>query len=506
MFSVTGARFPCAHTAMTELRALTPCWVIVLGQLALAQGPVHSHGPFGGAPAVFSVDLQTELGIASDRGAEGWSKRLGFRTDPPPAAFGPGRPDFRANTLLRLCAGGGIAPGAPLPDIDATSLGLDVIPVIAGGVVVTPPESWTGMVFSVRAGTQGLKGSLLRAELARPDGNNADLFGFVFAPSDCLPPDQVNVTHKVADATEIPLPLGAELDAVDVYAAMYGLGIATFVGLPSLPDYYFSVTAATVDRVPDTWWSSPLAKSGAAIFKASWTGAQWTCPTEVLSPADLGLQPCHDVDAFAYEPAIGKVVLSLAPVAGGCPGGFDPLLFVQLGGAEVDGPFPLTYPGGALISEQAGMDAETADADAICILDPQCGHRQRGLRIENAVGTLWPHQITWLHPFFGQRIEAQAWRVERSPNRYAYELYIVGGQPGALAVWLWAPTTTTTPPNPLLQIPGVLQVPFGSPFLGSPTQRLLLPVPNGVDVLLYGAAVMPAPFELRLTYPVRITG
>lgn len=490
---------------MASVRVLPSCLVVALGQLALAQSPVHSHGSFSGAPAVFSVDLQTELGTAEDRGAEGWTKRLGFHTDPPPVAFGPDRPDFRANTLLRLCVGGGIAPTAALPDIDASSLGLDVIPVTAGGIVVTPAGSWAGMVFSVRAGTLGLPASLLRAELERPDGNNADEFGFVFAPSDCLPPDQVNVTHKVADATEIPLPLGAELDAIDVYAALYDLGVAPFVGMPPLPDYYFSVTAATVDRVPDAWWIDPLAKSGAAIFKASWTGTQWTCPAEVLSPGDLGLQPCHDVDALAYDPSTGKVVFSLAPTTAGCPGGFDPFLFVQFG-AEVVGPFPLAYPGGARISSSVGMDLVTDDADAICILDPQCGHRQRGLRIESVVGTPWPHAITWLHPFFGQRLEAQAWRVERSPNRYAYELYLIGGRPGALAVWLWTPTTSTTLPNPLLQIPGVLQVPSGSPFLGSPTQRLLLPVPNGVDVLLYGATVTPAPFDLRLTYPVRITG
>jgi hypothetical protein len=479
--------------------------MMALCQLGLAQSPVHSHGPFGGTPAVFSVDLQTDLGSATDRGAEGWTKRLGFHADPPPVAFGPGRPDFRANTLLRLCAGGGIAPGSPLPDLDATSLGVDVIPVQSGGVVVTPPESWTGMVFSVRAGTQGAPGSLLRAELDRADGNSADVFGFVFAPSDCLPPDQVNVTHKVADATEIPLPLGGEMDAIDVYAALYDLRVAAFIGLPLNPDLYFSVTAATVDRVPAAWWKNPLDRSGAAIFMASWTGTQWTCPTEVLSPAELGLQPCHDVDAFAYEAAAGKIVLSLAPVVSPCPGGYDPLLFVELGKAEVDGPFALTYAGGPLISTAVGLDGQTDDLDAICILDPQCGHRQRGLRIESAVGSLWNQPATWLHPFFGQRIEAQAWRLERAPSLWAYELYIVGGTPGALAVWLWAPTTTGFP-NPLLQIPGVLQVPFGSPFLGSPTPRLMLPVPLGVDVLLYGATVTPAPFVLRLTYPVRIRG
>lgn len=487
---------------MLDMRVALSFSSALLAPLLGAQLPVHSEGPFAGAPAMFSVDLQTDLGTPSDRGAESYYKALGFSIAAPGTLSGPGRPDFRADTILRGCLGDAIPGSAPLPDIDAMSLGVDVVPVLSGGVVVIAPQSWSGFVFSVRSGTLGAPASLLRAELDRPDGNAADLFGYVFTPADCLPPEMVGRTHKVADATEIALPIGAEIDAVDIYAAMYGTGTAAFLGLPSSVDAYFSVTAATVDRVPASWWINPSVRSGASLFMTSWNGAQWSCPFEAFSFAALGLQACHDVDALAFEASSGKVVFSLVPSAGACPG-FDPLLFAEIG-AEAVGPWPLIYAGGGKVSTAIGLEGGTDDVDAICILDPQCGQRLRGLPIEKVVGDPWNHPASWLHPFFGQRLDAQVWRTARAGG-FAYELYVVGGTPGALAVWLWAPTTVGLP-NPLSQLPAVLNVPFGSPFLGSPTHRLSLPVPPGVDVLLYGATVTPAPFELRLTYPVRING
>ena len=163
------------------LPGLTALAVFGLAALAGAQPPPFSDGAMVGMPATFSVHAGTTLGTSDDRAAQPFLKPRGFvppGSSPPP--LGTPSVDFSVAALFRSCtpASGAIVTG-PLPEIDAMSLGLDILHVTPAGELVVPTNHWDGMVFSVRDGTVGEPRSRIRDELSRPGGNRADFFSVV---------------------------------------------------------------------------------------------------------------------------------------------------------------------------------------------------------------------------------------------------------------------------------------------------------------------------------------
>ena len=476
-----------------------------------SQNPPNSDGPFVGMPTMFSIDRQTNLGTAADRGATGYFKDVGFSTGAPKVLTGASIPDFSAKALFRDCKGAA-SKKASLPDIDAQSLGLDFIPATPKGIIKTPPGSWSALMFSVRKGTKGVKNSRIADELKRPGGNNADFFTYVYRDASCLPPDFKDKTHKANDANEIRLPAGAEVDAMDVFAALYGIGLGGMLfGLPLKPDFYFSVKGdkSNLDLVPKLWWGTKP-KSGATIFKMSWDGSKWSCPAAFLAPSDLGLKNCEDVDAFAFSAIDGKVVFSTTPQPriGPCPQR-NPILFVQLG-LDIAIARILRYgEKDGFISDSIGIlppgQNQTDDVDAACGTDPHCGPRQRGVAYEHVLGHPWLPALIVL-PF--PELPQQAWKTYQRPNQFfTYKLHMLEAPPGGIGVWMLSlPKNWPTQLIPIEALP----VPRRSPFLGNPIgpRQLRLPLNfRNLDVVLtwIGFSINPLS-NLHVSTPIRLLG
>ena len=389
-----------------------------------------------------------------------------------------------------------------MPEVDAFSLGLDIIHATAAGDIVVPLNHWDGMVFSVREGTLGVLGSRIRDELSRPGGNRADFFGFVFPLSVCLPPEVQGTTYKMGDSLDIGLPLNAEVDAVDVFMNLYELGSPALANLPALPSLYFSLegSPANLALAPASWWGGTT-MSGATIFTSDWTGSAWTCPSVYLTASDLGIMECEDVDALALEPD-SKAIFSTSTKTGALCPQRNQLLFVSLT-ADNAIPTPATT-GGEVLTGEIGLvqGNPTEDVDAVCLYDPICsGNRPPGnpVAMENTLGYPWNTPIPGFP--FPRTIEAQVYRRPSAGPNYQYEMFALGGPPGGVGVWVFS-APTLWPQFPL-HVP--FQIPAFSPHAGNPVQLQLRLPPSviGSDLLVQVFTLTPTPpFVFEKSYPI----
>lgn len=471
-----------------------------------AQTPA-ADGPLPGLQLAFSIDPATAVGIAGVREAQPYWKRTGSRTAVPPPTSAT-TVDFAPAVMF------GPYMGAPYPDIDAMSLGLDPIPANFSGEVSVDFGHWNFMAFSVRRGTLGSDGSAIRAEVGTPGGNEADVFHYVFRGASCIHPDFIDRTFKLADSTEIALPTPAEVDAADLTMNLYPLdGVLTpSLGLPACPlecptvFYSFAGSPANLARIPASWWGSNV-PSGAAIFSSTWTGASWTPPAVAHTPAALGLLDCEDVDGLAIDLfdtryGAGPEIL-FSTTSQGCVLR-DQILFLRCG-CDFGTPVAFRYSNGDLVSRRIGVDGDRPDddVDAICIGDPICSGRHfwEKVSFERTIGYPWSGSSTFGLP---RGLGLSTLREPLSVGAgYAYKLFTVGGHPGGPGAWLlWSPVGY--PFSPPLQ--AFFAVPTISPFPGNPVQPVLTfpAAMAGVDVVIQAATLNLSPPLVHVSHAQRI--
>lgn len=156
------------------MNALRTALLSALAASAAAQAPM-SLGPFAGVPMALSVDPATlSAGVPLDP-TQVLEKGVGYIGAAPTAATPPAtRPDFR-DPLLWRNPGWGIAQPGLLPDVDALSIGLDLILSDRTGLMTVPIGDWGAITFSVTRTAAGAAPPIT-TEVARPDGASGDLF------------------------------------------------------------------------------------------------------------------------------------------------------------------------------------------------------------------------------------------------------------------------------------------------------------------------------------------
>lgn len=344
--------------------------IVVAGLVSLALGPlaaqrpagsteVWDDGPLIGVPFACVVN-----GLGSTPGPRRiHSKKAGFAATAPRVMAPASGPDLRFERMFRNRLTGNVPPGF---EIDAFSIGLDVLWIDSSGQLTPPSNSWTGILLSFKpesASARTTSGVLLRED-SNPDGAGTDVFDFVFD----LPTMQARL-YRELDGTELGFSDGTtasaagQINGLDLHLTAWDLDPGIVSSLPTNPRVFFSVPAAAVSAVPPLWWPASE-RNGATILYSEWNGVDWTTPQVFATAADLFLDPTDDVDALAVEwlgNSNTKIVYSTQPVAGR-----DQLLFRQLG---TDGdPQPVRVSGSTSATTAAG--AGSADVAAVCFYDP----------------------------------------------------------------------------------------------------------------------------------------
>jgi hypothetical protein len=467
---------------------------ILLSAAASAQTAGVADSPLMGIPSGISVDPMTKgpTGLALDATAV-LAKDFGFATSAP-AFFTtlPTKPDFTPGVMF---------PGlVPRPDIDAMSIGLDWIWATAGGFVVIPPApNWSGLTFSISRTTAGAAGSRIALEAARPDGAAGDLFSYLF-PCPALPVELHHKVHLVQDSSEIAIWDGIQrgnLDAHDIFMALYDLDSALASVLPPMPYFYFSVTKTSLANVPAAWWGATTA-SGASILRMRWTGTAWTAPSVWIRYDQLGLLVDAELDALAVDEARGFMLFSTHGNAA------DEIMFANLN-ADAISTAVYRYPATLQtpetpVSVRLGL-AAADDIDAICALDPgDVASVMRGAFVARPLTALLPFQRFVSGSTFRRQLSAT--------GRAQVESWLTGfplnqPQPGFAAFFVQGVTPLTAPIQ-LLQTP---RNP-GGPHGGAPTRaQILLPTLSGlvgVDLDFTWAAFNPSFTLVDLTIPARL--
>jgi hypothetical protein len=473
------------------------------GAAAAAQCP-ESRGIFAGSGAAMSVDGSTG---GFDSGTL-YLKRVGFNTAPPSQwtnAFGP---SFRVEDAFTACGA-----AAPLPDLDAMSLGQDwVLADNATGRVSVPAGRWAAIRFSVTRGTVGRPGSRLAEEVASGFGTGADVFSYVL-PGSTLPGDVVSAgTLRAQDRAEIDLG-GTQANPPDVDALDDVIPFYDRVGgwppvLTMQPTFYFSVSAGTVTRVPMSWWQrpngTPTTRSAATILFMTWIGqtqGQWSCPRVWRTYAELGLAPTEDVDALAIDLPNQRMLFSTKTTTR------NPILFLHLGVLAAGGPVTYTGQDGEPISSKIGL-LQNDDVDAICAMDPSypLGHGGPRNPFVHSIGTPFP-------ALFGSppALSASAYRHAIAGREY-FDTHVVGW-PRATGVGPGFAVLFFTP-DPVLPwaytiLLSVQARNTASMFCGDPrTFRIEIPAAAALTSANYGLrwfAVDARFVEIAEAHPLRIT-
>ncbi len=462
--------------------------------LALPQ----SEGPLATTPHAFSVSTGTKsVATVLDESEiyfkeEGWTSLSPVLYTPRPAF-----PDFRISSIM-------VGATAPLPDVDAMSIGMDWILSDNLGRSVVPDNSWGALSFAVTPGTTG---SLLPISLesTAADGASADLFVYGL-PGSVLPPLWVDAVTLAMNSDEINIgEVGNadNIDAHDIFMAAYRQDPAFAAVLPPAPRVYFSVSTATLGRVPAAWWATPaggaVVASGAVVFICQWLPgtATWTEPRAAVGALTLGLDVGDDVDALAVDEVNLKFLFSTNKAS------VDPIRIAILGGPTGISIFDYSLSDGTKVSTRLGLTGIGDDIDAICALDPGHGPAQQFMpavlgNSDPNVPPVLPAQAkvtAAVHRFFqGGNDWVDAW-VVGWPSA-------MGPQPGAAAVSVSIPT------NPLIPLTflGLFQRNPANPVQGDP-QHIQIQIPPaatliGTPVLFHW--LMADGFGQDLPYPVQI--
>lgn len=451
------------------IAVLRPTTVTCLSA-ALAAQCVQSSPPFAGSPLFLSM---SEGAVAFP---EGLLKCEGFAASPIGAWPASAAPDFNFEVVLRALASPScsIPSGNPLPDIDALSLGIDWILADQSGRVVVPPSRWGALTFAVSPDSVGTPGSAIRGESTAAEGPGTDVFSYVL-PGSTMPTHLVGRTLRAQESGEIGLPRQRlSIDGLDHFIALYRSDpMLLSSGLLSpTPTLYFSVTAATISRVPAPWWGNGP-RSGAVIFSTTWNPAarKWSCVQPWRLPRQLGLQDCEDLDALALDLAHGHILFSTAQ--GGCVTQPDQIMHGWLATDGDPTPVPYTTNGTNTVSASAGIGTSD-DVKAICSLDPLAPLRSNVPNTER-VATGTPN-TTVMFPNIPRRLESTMFMTCWSGGPATIESYGLGwvrGTPvgGAIAAYLQVPGSGAPP-----VFVGAFARDTNNPICGDP-KALRLPLP-----------------------------
>ncbi|MFO1054371.1 MAG: hypothetical protein U1F36_19295 [Planctomycetota bacterium] len=438
-----------------------------------------------GATSVPSANASTVLFTESD-----------FTVLPPDAwTPTPGLPDF--STIL-----GGLSL-----DIDALSVGFDVIRATPSGIATPPPGGWAALTFSVTRGTIGTPGGRIAAEVPTAGGAAGDVFVYVI-PGSSLPPQVVDRTMRNQDSREMNIDAPgspANIDAHDVYTSLVFEQNPQLLPLLPFVSVFFSVTGASVASVPAAWWAG-TPPSGATVFRRDWLGSFWSLPIPYLTPADLGLSPMEDVDAVAIDVLAGHVLFSTTRPSA-TPGAplRDPVLFHGMGS-----PGNTVFLTSSLvpISTRLGLDGPGGidDVDGICALDPGPGGALQNLG--SLIGTPFQSLVPTLPNAMGASVSRR-----NSPLGPQFVSYATGwphpGTPSpSTIVLLVAPVS---PFGPYVLVHAATRPNPSSPyavFQGHPEQ-VVLTIPNdpnllGMDVFFQWASFDATGLDLALPVGIRI--
>jgi hypothetical protein len=390
---VQRARLASFARTRVRLVAAAPLVLAALAPVAAAQ----SAGALVGTPATVLVGPGTAsstIGMLS--GSELYRKAVGFVgfPVPGPAVDAPGDPVFTTTEMF----GGGVAP--PAFEVDALSLGLDVVPSKMPDLGVAEVDfmatgGWGTLLYSVSPGTQGTPGSLIAQEQAGAGGAAADLFSLMLPGSaippvlaDCYPDDE---PQRALDALEMEL-LGGDITSADVTMQLYQLGSPVKPAETS-PVVYFSVAHDSVfppgggpSLVPPEWFDCGF-PSGATVLRTRWIvspadpmGGFWTQPRVHLSYDHLGLGLHDDIDALAVDAERSMLLFSIrrTPMTtldqqlqvAGWP--VDATTCADMNGAVKVGIYtvPSTDADGAVpVATHLGI-GPVGEVDSVCVIDP----------------------------------------------------------------------------------------------------------------------------------------
>lgn len=375
-------------------------FAFLLGALAPSLA-AQSAGVLTGTPATVFVGPGTS-GPAGALGAnQVHRKKAGFLPLGGNAPVDqPGDPVFTTSAMFN----GGLGP--PSFDVDALSLGLDVVTAAkpSAGVAmvdfVGAGGGWGALGYSVSTDTNGEPGSLVEQEKLSPGGAAADLFTLMVYGSD-IPPAvlakyPIDVPQRALDSLEMDIvdSPASDITSVDLTMQLYQAGTPAKPSDPS-PVLFFSVSHDSIfppgggsSAVPPSWFDCGN-PSGATILKTRWMpnlaepmGGHWTAPRVHLSYEHLGLDLHDDIDALAVDRAQGLVLFSIVATltstldeqlqvaswplgtltCAGMTGNVDVGIFSE----------PSTLPGdfGAVaVANRMGLES-TADIDSVCEEDP----------------------------------------------------------------------------------------------------------------------------------------
>ncbi|MCC6786077.1 MAG: hypothetical protein IT457_24755 [Planctomycetes bacterium] len=366
-----------------------------------------SSGPLVGVPHALGVDGAT-CGLSR---AQNWIKESGIRrTLPitPPAGGGP-IPDYRIASIVGASVAAAI-------DVDAISIGLDLIEATSTGVLIPPPPPRIALIsFSVTRGTVGAFGPV-RSEALAFEGAAADLFSFWTQAAPAYR-DHVDLAQ---DSPEIRIWCSAlgDMDAHDLYIPLY-CGPAWLLPYLTIEQQacYFSVSNATLAACPSSWWAGTT-PSGATVLWTTWTGAAWTPIRPFVTYDRLGLSANDDLDALAIAPAFlpQPSRWMLYSTRSASP---DPVMIFGI--SPPLGPFVFrvrTPAGDVPLSTRLGLRGGGADdVDAISALDPEItappSHPNYG------PGTPVGSSMPWFFPTTGTMTSA----VSRGALGFTFDLH-----------------------------------------------------------------------------------
>lgn len=356
------------------LRRLATCATAAAALTALAVAQNQSRGVLAGAATTMLIDG----GAHGNADAETLVHPNGF-SQAAPLTFAN---NFGSPSLTQVFALHGNPTGI---DVDAYSTGRDDLLINDQGELDVPPLNWSVWSFSLRVGSIGKPGTAIETE-ANTGSVGASLFSYIL-PGSNLPSQVVDHTERSHSRRDLGVGNGpgTELDGLDFPMILgrdqglnvVGPGVAVEPGFTSLipiPEaIYFSVTDASKNNVPASWWTTlggvSTPPSGASILCCLRTafGSPWSAPRVYMPFYELGLTINEDLDALAIDVVRENVLYSVEGTAR------DQFLFYYFG--TTDGAAPPATPvtsNGQPVSDKVGK-AVIDDVDAVCTLDPLIG-------------------------------------------------------------------------------------------------------------------------------------
>ncbi len=455
-----------------------PLLAAPLVAMALPAQCQQSMPPFAGTPMFFSLDGPT----APAGTALALFKCEGFTNVPPAPWTAAFAPDFNLDVVFRnlLTSTCSVGPTAALPDVDAVSIGLDWILSDHNGMVDVPLNRWGALTFTVSRDSLGRAGSPIRVEADKPEGPGTDVFSYVL-PQSRLPGHLVGRTLRAQDGPEIGLaPARTTIDALDQFIPLYRSDAVIRGLLRPDPTLYFSVTNATLLRVPASWWAG-TPPSGATILRTTWDvgRGKWGCVQPWRTYAaiaginfgGLGLTQCEDIDGLALDIARSHILISTAVVTNGrCINRPIQILYRSLLTDGDPPPVPYLTQTGTEVATAAGLIGGD-DVKAICSVDPIAPLRQTGGAPPNVIRLTTGTPSTVLtFPGIAHRLEGttflSCWPGAGPARVRSYGLgWPRGEAPGLIAAFLTVPGSGLAPTF----LVGYARNPV-SPFCGDPRE------------------------------------